>query len=197
MHTIAWRFCGIYFENNMSIRLERRDEDPSTLCIAFRHTPFGDVLIAATEQDEICYLTFADDRNLALAALVKKYPKSALNEEARDVHELAIQKLLGGNNENKSLTLSVKGSLFQFNIWKMLVKIPLGHCVSYTEVASKVGKPGASRAVGTAIGANDVAMLIPCHRVVRKDGMLGGYRWTIERKSALIDWEKALVESRI
>ncbi|PNV86371.1 MAG: hypothetical protein C0610_07030, partial [Desulfobacteraceae bacterium] len=96
-------------------------------------------------------------------------------------------------NENGSLTLLVKGTNFQINVWKALLSTPSGLLCSYSQVARTIGNPSASRAVGTAIAVNPVAYLIPCHRVIRKVGIPGDYRWGGIRKKALIAWEAAIL----
>jgi AraC family transcriptional regulator of adaptative response/methylated-DNA-[protein]-cysteine methyltransferase len=95
------------------------------------------------------------------------------------------------------IKLHLKGTAFQIKVWNALLRIPTGALKSYIEVARETGDPGASRAVGTAIGKNPVAYLIPCHRVITSSGNLGGYHWGIDRKSAIIGWEAARESMRV
>ena len=103
----------------------------------------------------------------------------------------AVEAFFQGQQVNtERLSLHVTGSEFQIKVWQALLDIPLGHTATYTDIANTVGHSEAVRAVGTAIGSNPVAFLVPCHRVIRKSGELGGYRWGVSRKQAIIDWEK-------
>jgi AraC family transcriptional regulator of adaptative response/methylated-DNA-[protein]-cysteine methyltransferase len=95
---------------------------------------------------------------------------------------------LSGRAE-KPLALLVKGTNFQLQVWRALLEIPAGALASYGDVAAQIGSPGSARAVGTAVGANPIAYLIPCHRVIRESGHLGGYRWGTARKAAILGWE--------
>ena len=92
------------------------------------------------------------------------------------------------------MPLLVSGTAFQLKVWEALLRIPAGGLSSYGQIAKTIGKPAAVRAVGTAVGQNPVALLIPCHRVIRRDGMLGGYRWGVGRKLALQGWEKSRLQ---
>jgi len=90
------------------------------------------------------------------------------------------------------VSLYVRGTDFQLQVWRALLEVPPGEITTYGRLAEAVGRPGAARAVGGAVAANPVAYLIPCHRVVRTSGELGGYRWGVERKRAMLEWERAL-----
>jgi len=89
------------------------------------------------------------------------------------------------------VTLHLHGTPFQLKVWESLLRVPTGRLTTYAGIAQAVGKPGAARAVGSAIGRNPVAVVIPCHRVIRAGGVMGGYRWSLPRKAALIGWESA------
>ena len=98
---------------------------------------------------------------------------------------------LDGEKTGLNLPLDIQATAFQQQVWRMLRTIPYGETRTYQQVAQALGKDGSSRAVGTACGANPVALVIPCHRVLRKDGGLGGYSWGLERKQSLLDMERA------
>jgi AraC family transcriptional regulator of adaptative response/methylated-DNA-[protein]-cysteine methyltransferase len=151
-------------------------------------TMFGKVIIASTPKG-ICYIHFAAEMEDALAGLQKKYPGAMLAHNIRPNHEDAIA-CMSGITPKETIRLHVKGSPFQLKVWEALLQIPEGHLTSYGDLSRKINQPDASRAIGTAIGQNPVAFLIPCHRVIRSDGGLGGYMWGINRKSALIAWEQ-------
>ena len=92
------------------------------------------------------------------------------------------------------IKLYLKGTPFQLKVWETLLKVPVGKLTTYGAIAERIGQPSASRAVGTAIGSNPIAFLIPCHRVIQSSGVLGGYRWGTTRKTAIIGWENAQVQ---
>ena len=149
-------------------------------------SPIGRMLIATTDKG-ICRLTFDDSE----ASLRKLFPKAEIIEDAGGLKELvegalvAIQRPLAA----RELPIDVAGTAFQEAVWRELRKIPLGETRSYAQIAAAIGKPGAVRAVGTANGDNHVAVLIPCHRVIRSDGSLGGYAGGLDRKRQLLDAE--------
>lgn len=154
-----------------------------TVDYAFAPTAFGDVLIAATPKG-ICWLAFADDRRQSLQDLQHEYPQANFRQHSNILHEQALSAL--GGNATAPLPLHLKGTPFQLKVWQALLSIPAGKLSSYGELAAQIGKPTAARAVGTAIGHNPVAVLIPCHRVIRESGIIGGYRWQRGRKMALL-----------
>jgi AraC family transcriptional regulator of adaptative response/methylated-DNA-[protein]-cysteine methyltransferase len=154
-------------------------------------TPFGEALIAITKRG-ICHLSFPNKRYL-------QNPENLLREDWKNaelildnsqtqlvIEQICYSKLL---NHPKPLTLLVKGTNFQVKVWQALLQIPFGETTTYQNIADNIGSPKASRAVGNAVGQNPIAYLIPCHRVIRSSGQLGGYRWGIERKSIILDWE--------
>lgn len=162
----------------------------------FHQTAFGLCLIGVTDRGlsgvEFCQVT---DKEEALAAMMQRLPCATYRhnqERAAEFAELIFNTTRQHNDaaQNKaSLSLLVKGTPFQLKVWEALLQIPVGSRASYKQLAELVGKPSASRAVGSAVGKNPVAVLIPCHRVIREDGMLGGYRWGLERKLALLGCE--------
>jgi AraC family transcriptional regulator of adaptative response/methylated-DNA-[protein]-cysteine methyltransferase len=149
-------------------------------------SPLGQMLIAATSKG-ICRLTFDDD----VESLRKLFPKATIVEDAGGLRELvegaltAIKEPLAA----RELPIDVAGTAFQESVWRELRKIPLGETRSYAQIAAAIGQPGAVRAVGTANGDNHVAVLIPCHRVIRSDGSLGGYAGGLDRKRKLLAME--------
>jgi len=155
-------------------------------------TPFGEALFAATERG-LCALSFLDrGREGALAELRSRWPHALLLEDPAATLPAAREvatRMEGG--PRGPLALLLKGSPFQVQVWKALLRIPEGGLASYRGLAALAGSPGASRAVGSALGANPIAYLIPCHRVIRATGALGDYHWGPARKRALLGVETA------
>jgi AraC family transcriptional regulator of adaptative response/methylated-DNA-[protein]-cysteine methyltransferase len=154
-------------------------------------SPFG-AFVAAWSARGLCALAFGDDaRSCADAgvALRASWPAARWSRDERGVR--AFEERLSGGGAEVPLRLHVHGTSFQVQVWRALLALPSGSSCSYAELARAVGAPRAARAVGTAVGANPVAVLIPCHRVLRSTGALGGYRWGPERKRALLAWELA------
>ena len=151
----------------------------------FGETPFGIGVIAFTERG-ICRMSLTDDSDDAVQTLKTVWPAAEWK-----LDQNKASKLLGQifTDTQAPLKLSVSGTNFQINVWKALLKIPRGHVWSYQQLAKFINKPSASRAVANAIGANPVAFLIPCHRVIRGEGEIGGYRWSPLRKQAILGWE--------
>ncbi len=154
-------------------------------------TPFGDCLIGVTSRG-ICRLNFlADDtRDQVLAEFRNAWSGANLLDDERVTAPL-IEQIFTPGTSTKPLTLLLKGTNFQIKVWEALLQIPAGNVVSYETVARHIGSPNAVRAVGTACGQNGIGYLIPCHRVLQKVGGLGGYRWGLPRKQAILGWEAA------
>ena len=163
-----------------------------TIEYAVHRTPFGNAFIAMTPRG-ICHLAFLGDNGIdePLAGLRHKWPHAESLENHKST--LAVINTLFGAKIilDRPLSLYVSGTNFQTSVWKALLKIPPGMVVSYTQVATAIGHPRSARAVGLAVGANPVAFLIPCHRVIRESGQLGGYHWGETRKHAIHAWEAA------
>lgn len=162
----------------------------------FHPTPFGDCLIALTSRG-ICHLAFVEPvtREEALARLAHDWPLAELEPNQAATRAAAAQAFPPpGSQAVPSLALHVKGTNFQLKVWKALLEIPVGDVTTYGAIATQLGDPKASRAVGTAVGANPVSYLIPCHRVIRASGELGGYAWGIERKKVMLRREAMLTE---
>ena len=151
-------------------------------------SPFGPCLLMHTERG-ICGLAFVDedDERQGLASMAARWPNAELVEDAAAGAELASR--IFSPRSGDRLTVLLHGTPFQIQVWEALLRIPAGAVTSYQALADSLGKPNASRAVGTANGANPVSYLIPCHRVIRKSGALGGYRWGLGRKLAMLSRE--------
>ena len=157
-------------------------------------TPLGWALVAATERG-ICMTALGDDRGSLATALRQRFPAAAVIAEDAGLKEWAdrIVRFITAPDQNLDLPLDIRGTAFQARVWRALQKIPLGKTVSYSEIAEALGQPTAVRAVAQACAANKLALIVPCHRVIRSDGDLGGYRWGLERKQALLARERAAV----
>ena len=154
-------------------------------------SPLGRMLIAATDKG-ICAIQFADSDDQLQQGLMREFPFAV---RRRDDAALAEWKsnlagLIQGQEAHPSLPLDIRATAFQRRVWEALQRIPRGETRSYSAVAKKIGMPKATRAVARACATNPVAVAIPCHRVVREDGAMGGYRWGIERKEQLLAMEK-------
>ena len=151
----------------------------------FHSTPFGECLIGVTERG-ICSLYFGE-RKVVLEVLKIDWPQAILQEDSRPIQSI-IGKLFQPD-PLKQLQLDLRGTDFQARVWQALLNIPFGERVSYESVACSIGMPKATRAVASAIARNRISYLVPCHRVVRKDGKIHNYRWGAECKQAMLDWE--------
>lgn len=163
------------------------------ISFGFHPSPFGECLLAITERG-ICGLGFVDagGRAQLLRDFQSRWPGSQWQPHAR-LTQPYLTRIFGGEkrDEDRPLTLVLQGTNFQIKVWNALLKIPVGAVISYQDLASSVGMPSAARAVGSAVGRNPVAYLIPCHRVLRKFGATGGYHWGAARKKAILAWEAA------
>jgi len=163
----------------------------------WHETPFGTCLIGLTIRG-VCQLAFVDekrDRASAVNDLQKDWSSAALVEDGK-VTANVIEQIFGERDQHnlQRIPLLLRGTNFQLKVWQALLKIPEGGLVSYQQLAKQLGTPSASRAIGNAVGRNPIAYLIPCHRVLRSNGELGGYRWGTDRKKALLARELAFVE---
>lgn len=149
---------------------------------------FGKILVASTAKG-ICYMGFSDENEVAFAELEKRFPKANFIQQTDGIQKSALQVHTHNWNKIGCIKLHLKGTDFQLKVWEALLKIPMGNLATYGTIAKEIEKPKASRAVGTAIGSNPIAFLIPCHRVIQSTGMLGGYMWGTTRKTAIIGWE--------
>ncbi len=161
---------------------------------SYANSPFGSILIASTNKG-ICHIAFADDKAAALQTLQQMFPHANYTESTDPAQQQALQLFTGNWDNREKLRLHLKGTGFQIKVWESLLRIPTGQLSTYGSIAQSIDSPGASRAVGTAIGDNPVAFLIPCHRVIRANGAFGQYHWGSTRKMAMIGWEAALLET--
>lgn len=152
-------------------------------------SPFGICRIAWTERG-IGHLEFIDDRAAHLS-LPHCWSRSSIRQADAEAEILAAKIFKGDDLKREPLNILVRGTAFQLKVWKALLKIPEGQLSSYGNLAEKIGSSGASRAVGTACGANPIAYLIPCHRVIQQTGVVKGYRWGGARKKALLAYESS------
>ena len=154
--------------------------------------PFGDAFIAVTPRG-ICKLSFLSNNNIEqqIVDLNAQWPAAKLVNQASETTRMVEALFAGKQTINGPLSLYVKGTNFQINVWRALLQIEPGCISSYVQVAAAVGKPKAYRAVGTAIGSNQVAFFIPCHRVLQQSGQIGGYLWGETRKHAIHAWKSA------
>ena len=168
------------------------------LTYGFHPGPFGECLVAVTERG-ICALQFvqAGDRADALETLKMRWPNAFFYEDLSLTVPFVRQIFpIFERQAAVPLHLYLRGTNFQIKVWEALLNIPAGYVLSYEDIAARVGRPKAVRAVGQAVAHNPVAVLIPCHRVIRKVGDFGGYRWGLPRKRALLAWEAAHADTR-
>ncbi len=163
-----------------------------TINYSFSATPFGKAMVASTEKG-VCHLSFVINEAQSVTALKNEFPKAQLMHTTAAFHEEALQIFHQGNHSLPQVKLHLKGTPFQLKVWQSLLKIPMGELSTYGKMADEVARPKASRAVGTAIGHNPVAFLIPCHRVIQANGSISGYMWGSVRKAAIIGWEAARI----
>ncbi|MFR9720458.1 methylated-DNA--[protein]-cysteine S-methyltransferase [Aeromonas diversa] len=166
-----------------------------TIAHAVHDTPFGRAFIALTPRG-VCSFSFQDgaEPDEALIALGRTWPLAQLEEDLPRTQAVIDAMFDGAKTPDRPISLHVSGTNFQISVWKALLQIPPARVVSYAQVASAVGNPKAARAVGLAVGANPVAFMIPCHRVIQQNGRLGGYHWGETRKQAIHAWEAARYE---
>ncbi|MBY6219693.1 methylated-DNA--[protein]-cysteine S-methyltransferase [Marinobacter hydrocarbonoclasticus] len=189
----------VYGEANRSIgmppRTYRAGGAGEVIVYAGRTTALGLMMMAATDRG-VCFVEFGDDEASLVGRLRSEFPKAELTASpARNAPELdawmeALDQHISAGAPRPDLPLDMRGTAFQVKVWQFLLSIREGDVLSYSEVAAKIDKPRAVRAVASACGKNRIGVLIPCHRVLRGDGGLGGYRWGLERKRALLDAER-------
>ncbi|MBR2647835.1 MAG: methylated-DNA--[Sediminibacterium sp.] len=157
---------------------------------SYAESPFGNLIVASTSKG-ICYMAFEDDETKALNALKQHFSNAYFQQKLDLIQQHALFIFQNDWSKLGDIKLHLKGTDFQLKVWETLLKIPMGQLSTYGHIASKIGHAKASRAVGTAIGSNPVAYLIPCHRVIQSSGNIGGYMWGNTRKTAIIGWEAA------
>jgi len=168
-----------------------------TIAYACRQTALGAIMMAATARG-VCFVQFGDTEARLLDQLRGEFPSATLepstsaNSPQLDAWIDALDRHLSDGAPHPDVPLDLRGTAFQIRVWRFLLSVPSGDVVSYSEVAAGIGSPKAVRAAASACAANRIAVLVPCHRVLRGDGALGGYRWGPERKRAIIDSERQL-----
>lgn len=158
---------------------------------AISDSPFGRLLVGATEQG-ICMVSLGDEDHSLVETLRLKFPEAETEKDQNGLKETVgiILDYLSGSKLDFDLPVDIRTTPFRLKVYEALKTIPYGETRFYEEVAQAIGSPKAVRAVGSACADNPVALVIPCHRVIRKDGSLGGYRWGIERKAKLLEMER-------
>lgn len=160
-----------------------------TISYSYPATIFGSACVASTNKG-VCYLAFGNTAT-AYKELVEMFPRANFIHKEQEIHNKAISFLQNPTNILNPLQLHIKGTAFQLKVWNALLNIPLGKLTTYGNISNHLNNPNANRAVGTAVGSNPVSFIIPCHRVIRSSGELGGYHWGLDLKVAMIGWEAA------
>lgn len=163
---------------------------------SFAESPFGSLIVASTTKG-ICYLAFEEEEGKAFSDLNIKYPNAVFQRKSDILQQNALLIFQHDWSKLPEIKLHLRGTDFQLKVWESLLKISLGQLTTYGSIAGEIGNPKASRAVGTAIGSNPVAFLIPCHRVIQSSGVFGGYMWGSTRKTAIIGWEASKINPEI
>ncbi|HEV8082641.1 MAG TPA: methylated-DNA--[protein]-cysteine S-methyltransferase [Chitinophagaceae bacterium] len=157
---------------------------------SYAESPFGDILVASTSKG-ICHMAFVDSEEEALYKLQNNFPNAKLRQMVDLIQQNALYIFTHDWSKLNKIKLHLKGTHFQIKVWETLLKIPMGQLSTYGNIATQIENPKAARAVGSAIGSNPVAFLIPCHRVIQSSGTFGQYMWGATRKTAMIGWEGA------
>lgn len=166
-----------------------------TINYSFAESPFGNIIVASTVKG-ICYMAFAEDEQIAISKMKNHFPNAHFRLMVDLIQQNALSIFTKDWGKLDQIKLHLKGTDFQLKVWETLLKIPMGQLTTYGAIAGKINNPNASRAVGSAIGNNPVAFLIPCHRVIQSTGEFGGYMWGNTRKIAIIGWEGAKVNMK-
>lgn len=180
----------------MTPRAYRSGGRDEIIFFACRDTAVGPMLMAATDRG-VCFVEFGEDESALLEQLNEEFPQAKIiSSAAKNTHELnawvdALDAYISTGAPRPDLPLDLRGTAFQMKVWRFLISVREGEVMTYAELAAKIDMPKAARSVGSACAANRVSVLIPCHRVLRGDGKLGGYRWGVDRKRALLDLERS------
>jgi len=158
----------------------------------FSGSPFGQIIVASTNKG-VCHMSFEENENQALFNLRSRFPYAEYHQLVDKFQKNALSIFQKDWGQIDQIKLHIKGTDFQLKVWEALLKLPFASLTTYSLIANNIDRQKASRAVGTAIGSNPVAFLIPCHRVIQKNGNIGGYLWGGTRKSAIIAWEASKV----
>jgi AraC family transcriptional regulator of adaptative response/methylated-DNA-[protein]-cysteine methyltransferase len=188
---LGFIFCTIFIHPMQIHRISPDEIQSLNIQFSFQKSPFGQMIIANTEKG-ICYAAFEEDENQAFQNLKNRFSTEEVIQESHFSHEQFLQIFLKNPSEI-NFDLHLKGTDFQVKVWEELLKIPLGELSTYSQIAKNIQLSiKASRAVGTAIGSNPIAFLIPCHRVIQSSGGLGGYMWGIDKKKEILEYEKVI-----
>lgn len=163
---------------------------------SFAESPFGEIIVASTAKG-ICHLAFFADPSEGEATMKSRFPNAQYQQLVDGIQQEALFVFQHDWSKLNQIKLHLHGTPFQLKVWDALLKIPMGNLTTYGSIASEIEQPKASRAIGTAIGSNPVAFLIPCHRVIQSSGKIGGYMWGNTRKSAIIGWEAAQLNQEV
>lgn len=157
---------------------------------SYAESPFGDLIVASTPKG-ICHMAFIEDEEEGMLVLRRLFPNALFTQKVDLLQQSALRVFTDDWSDLNRVRLHLKGTPFQLRVWETLMRIPLGNLSTYGAIGRGLQMPGSSRAVGSAIGDNPVAYLIPCHRVIRSSGVIGDYHWGSVRKTAIIGWEAA------
>lgn len=189
-------------ELGMTPKAYRSGGAGEAIAYAFKESTLGPMLMAATEQG-VCFVQFGENKEQLLNLLNSEFPKatiqesSAQNAEALNAWIAALDSHISCGAPRPELPLDLRGTAFQVKVWRFLLSVKEGEVISYRELAANIEKPKAIRAAASACAANKVGVLVPCHRVLRGDGSLGGYRWGVEIKRALLDMERSRNSTKV
>lgn len=157
---------------------------------SFAETPFGNIIIASTGKG-ICHLAFVNNETIGIENLKHIFPNATYIQKTDLMQQDALRFFRNDWNDLRKIKLHLKATPFQLKVWQSLLQIPFGNLSTYGQIANNIQNPNASRAVGTAIGSNPIAFIIPCHRVIKSSGIIGEYHWGSCRKTAILGWEAA------
>ena len=171
--------------------MKPKSDLPQSTYYATSNCSLGSVLIAASEVG-LCSVLLADTPDALVREAQKRFSHAQSAQKDKKLEKLVatVIGVIEKPTKHFSVPLDLQGTLFQKQVWRALQKIPLGKTATYTDIAKRIGKPKSARAVAQACAANTIAVLIPCHRVIRSDGSLSGYRWGVQRKEALLEREQ-------
>ena len=169
----------------------KRGGEGLNICTGLHASPFGSMFLAVTQKG-VCALHFldGDDMTTSMQRLEKEWPGATISLDPGVTGPVARRIFARGAND-RPLNLLVSGTNFQVRVWRALLEIPPASLATYSDIARNIGSAGATRAVGTAVGANRISWLIPCHRVIRASGVFGSYRWGANRKKLMTAWEQS------
>lgn len=185
----------LYEKNGNWVTIKDRDgldfkskKNQPSISFSIISSKIGKLLVASTSKG-ICYVGYVEKGETYVEQLQKRFPRSKIKNRKNKIHSFIKDLFKKNIVEITKIPLHLKGTPFQVQVWEALLEIPHGSVTTYSDIASKIGKPKAQRAVGTAIGKNPVLYLIPCHRVIAANGKLGGFYWGIDKKVFLLNRE--------